>query len=222
MSRIGEKIMKVRIKNGMSRKQLAKRCGISESYISDVESGRKVINEQMTGLISKALGENLSEPMYDESEEPVQDEEAGIAQTDQRKEPTSEWESAFSSVIKDIPVYNIDMVQVGLRHLPVIGKRVEGYNPEKLIFVNAGDNSMGAFRIKKGDTVMVNLGSELSNGFFLLEYQGERMIRQIKLLYGSKVLLLYGDGDVKTLAVAQREIKIIGRCIKAEFNLTGN
>lgn len=41
MSRIGQDINKVRLKKGMTPKQLAKALGVSERYILDIESGKK-------------------------------------------------------------------------------------------------------------------------------------------------------------------------------------
>ena len=52
MSRIGEKIKNLRNKKGLTQKQLSKKLGVSESFINDIELGRKIINESlMTKLL---------------------------------------------------------------------------------------------------------------------------------------------------------------------------
>ncbi|MEL7598249.1 MAG: helix-turn-helix transcriptional regulator, partial [Clostridiaceae bacterium] len=45
MSRIGDKIKEVRLSSKLTEKQLAKKLGVAESFIKDVELGRKVANE---------------------------------------------------------------------------------------------------------------------------------------------------------------------------------
>ena len=43
MSRVGQRIKEARLKSGMSQKVLAKKLGVAEKYINDVELGRKVV-----------------------------------------------------------------------------------------------------------------------------------------------------------------------------------
>ena len=47
MNRVAQKIKDARLKSGMSEKQLAKKCGLSVSYILQIETGKKIINEKM-------------------------------------------------------------------------------------------------------------------------------------------------------------------------------
>ena len=224
MGRIGEKIKKLRTEKGLAQKQLAKKCGISESYISEIESGKRVINESMIKKMSVILGMDISESLFDE-EATIKYVNVQVEKHDKelnaKKNPLPEWQSAFSNIIKDIPIYDIDMNEkLGFKHLPVMDKKVEGYNPDKLIYISMPDNSLSGFRIKKGDIIMVLLYSEpLSKGFFLIECDGRKLIRNIKRLDGNSMLLLSNDSELKTDTRDIHSIKIIGHCIKVEFDL---
>lgn len=61
MNRVAENIKRIRESSGMSAKTLGKKLGVSESYIIDVEQGKKVINENMITRISKILGKRVND-----------------------------------------------------------------------------------------------------------------------------------------------------------------
>lgn len=224
MSRIGDKIKKARIEKNMDLKQLAKLCGVSQTYMADVESGKRVVNDSMIKRISKILDKNLDEPLYMEEEtveEPkVVENRTAKVKTD-KIEMAPGWESAFSNIIKDIPVYDMDMSKVtGYRHFPVMDRKVEGHNPDKLIYITMADNSMSGFRLKKGDRILVLQNPEImNNGLCFIEYDGKKAVRQVKRLDGDKILLLSHYNEVKTDTRSVREIKVIGHCLRAEIDL---
>ena len=56
MSRLGETIRAARVKAKMTEKALAKKCGLAESVIKDIESGRRIASERQTQQILKVLG----------------------------------------------------------------------------------------------------------------------------------------------------------------------
>jgi Predicted transcription factor, homolog of eukaryotic MBF1 len=218
MNRIAEKIKLVRNQKGLSVKQLAKKCGIAESYLADIESGKKVINESMIKRISGILGSDLYEPLYQDDEALQEENEPKV---EVKANPNPEWQSAFTNIIKDIPVYTVNMDKaIGYKHLPVIDKKVEGYNPDKLIFLAMPDNTLSGFRIQKGDIIMTVLGSEVANGFYFVELDGSRSIKQLKLLGGGKVLIISNDSGIRADTRDLHEIKILGRCIRVEIELT--
>ena len=61
MSTVGERIKQGRNTKGMTQKQLAKKLGVSENYINDVENGRKVVEEKFIERVGKVLGGDLAE-----------------------------------------------------------------------------------------------------------------------------------------------------------------
>lgn len=221
MSRVGDMIKKTRTERGLTQKQLAKKCGLSESYITDIESGKRVINENLIKRISGILGRDINEPLYEaEDEDEIETEQEEIRPKAEPRVPNAEWQSAFSSVIKDIPVFTIEMDKAAeYKHLPVIDRKVEGYNPDKLVFMRVPDNSLAGFRVRKGDLLMIALGGECSTGFYLMEYDGQRVIRQTKLLGNGKILIVSSNGEISTETKDLKEIKVLGHCIRAEFKL---
>ena len=56
MSRLGDTIQKARIKARMTEKALGRKCGLAESFIKDVESGRKIVSDEQAQRILKVLG----------------------------------------------------------------------------------------------------------------------------------------------------------------------
>ena len=45
MSRLGDLILLERTRQKLTRKQVARKCGVSEGYIKDVEEGRRILRE---------------------------------------------------------------------------------------------------------------------------------------------------------------------------------
>ena len=61
MSRIGDKIKEARLKANIPQKALAKKLGVSEKYINEVEMGRKVAQECFINKASKILNVDLND-----------------------------------------------------------------------------------------------------------------------------------------------------------------
>ena len=61
MSRVGEKIKEARLKSGMTQKALAKKLGVAEKYINEVEMGRKVVQESFIDRAAKILKVDLND-----------------------------------------------------------------------------------------------------------------------------------------------------------------
>ena len=61
MSRAGEKLKDIRVKLGLSQKALAKKMGVAESFINEVETGRKILNEAMMNKLSIIAGKDIND-----------------------------------------------------------------------------------------------------------------------------------------------------------------
>lgn len=222
MSRIGEKIKQVRTNSGISKKQLAKKLGVSENFINDVETGRKVINASLIDRISKVLGQNINDITMSFEEEifPEENEKNNnnVKKNDEVKEV---WNDAFSSVLKTVPVYRYDMKDVvSSRQMPIIGNKVEGFAPDKVFFLIIENNDMIGFRIGKGDIAFAHTVSEApNNSICLVEYDNQRVIRQIKKLDSNKVLLISNEGSVKTHTINLKEVNVIAKLERVEIKL---
>ena len=56
MSRLGDLIRTERLRARMTPKQVAKKCGVSESYIMAVEAGTRIIADDQARRILKTIG----------------------------------------------------------------------------------------------------------------------------------------------------------------------
>ena len=56
MSRLGDLIRTERIRQKLTPKQVARKCGVSESYIVAVEAGTRIIGDDQARRILKTIG----------------------------------------------------------------------------------------------------------------------------------------------------------------------
>ncbi len=222
MSRLGSQISTIRSKIGMTQKQLGKKLGVSEKIVSELESGKRILNDDLINRISKILGQDINDLMVYEKEEDFK-EEKNITEVKKVKEVKIQetWNDAFSSVLKKIPVYKYDLSKVlDTKQLPIISNKVEGYSKDKVVFLKIEEDDMIGFRIAKGDIAFGYINHEVeNNSICLLEYNGERMIRQVKRLDGNKVLLISNKGSVKTETVSIKDIKVLVKLDRVEIKL---
>ncbi|SCJ94793.1 anaerobic benzoate catabolism transcriptional regulator [uncultured Clostridium sp.] len=223
MSRVGQRIKEARLKSGMSQKILAKKLGVAEKYINDVELGRKVVQESFIDKAAKILNTDLNDINMVVTDEALMEERKTL---DVNKKPkkveTSEvWNDAFASVLKSVPVfdYSLDSIK-GKKELPVHSNKVEGFPQDKVLYIEIQDNDMSGFRMVKGDLAFSHLVKEPSNnGIFLLDYKGERIIRQLKSLGNSKYLLVSNGGALLTETVTVKDFDVVAKLERIEINL---
>ncbi|GAA0078481.1 LexA family transcriptional regulator [Clostridium sp. CTA-5] len=222
MSRVGEKIKQAREKNGISAKVLAKKLGVAEKYINDIELGRKVANESFIERAAKFLKTDLNDISMVVTDEELMKEKKSIKELPNKKIEKSEvWTDAFASVIKSVPIYDYSLSnKKGSKELPIHSNKVEGYPQDKVFYLEIEDDEMTGFRMLKGDLVFAHIVKELSNnGLFLIEYKGKRKIRQIKSLGNSKVLLVSNSGSLLTETMEVKEISVIAKLERIEITL---
>ena len=53
--KLGRKIRETRVKEGYSQEELASRCGLHRTYISDIERGERNVSVENIEKIAKAL-----------------------------------------------------------------------------------------------------------------------------------------------------------------------
>lgn len=229
MSRVAEKIKEARMKAKLTEKELAKKCGLTANYIIQIESGKKVVNEKLAESILNVLGEKLDfMSMADVAEKEAQNapEKKNKAEAIKKEEfyeikPTEQWADALANIIKKFPIYDVKTNKVvGNKELPVMGKKVEGYNWDKILFVQASDNDMENLRIKKEDIVMVYLTNEIqNNSVYLFEIENKKMMRQLRKESNNKVVISLGNKNNEPMITDLNKIKIIGKCVKVEVDL---
>jgi len=224
MSGIGDKIKNARNAKGLSQKQLAKKLGVAEGFINEVESGRKVVNEKLMDRIGKVLGgdlENMSSMLNN-----LIVEEEKVRDTVKRPTKVVEaindvWNDALGSVLKSVGIYKYDLNKpIGKRELPIISNKIEGFSQDKVLYLEIEDDDLMGFRICKGDLAFANLTSEVeNNAICLIDYNGERVLRQIKKLDANKILLISNRGSLRTETVSPKDIKVIAKLNRLEIKL---
>ncbi|MHB8063250.1 MAG: helix-turn-helix domain-containing protein [Ruminiclostridium sp.] len=243
MSRIGQEINKLRLQKGMSSKQLAKKLGVSEGFVLEIESGKKIINDDMIGRVSKALDFELGpiglfasddklgqvQTQTDDSSSRTSlrtgasDNTASTAATKASvQQPVQEvWDDAFGNILKTVPIYDYRMDKIiDKKLLPIEKNKVEGFQKEKVFYLNIEAGDMVGFRIFKGDRALCVLTNEItSDGIFFVEYSGTRAVRQVKRLQADKLLLICNKGSLITETISTKDIKVLARLIKLEIIL---
>ena len=59
--KLGRKIRETRVKEGYSQEELASRCGLHRTYISDIERGERNVSVENIEKIAKALKTEANE-----------------------------------------------------------------------------------------------------------------------------------------------------------------
>jgi len=72
---IGERIKKIRLKKGLNQVDIYSKIGLSSSYYSEIENGKKNVTIETLEKICKVLGLSLSEFFSDDTEKIVIDNE---------------------------------------------------------------------------------------------------------------------------------------------------
>jgi transcriptional regulator with XRE-family HTH domain len=224
MNRLAIKIKEARLKAGLTEKQLAKKCGFAASYIIQIESGKKIVKEQIAEKILKELGEKaeLFETDSVKEEEPAKSKVATkpVQPVVYDVKPNEQWADALAGVIKKFPIYDCNTNKVvSYKELPILGKKIEGHNPDKIMFVKASNNDMNALRISMGDVITVSMTKEIqNNSIYLIEVDNKKVIRKIRK-ENNKLTLSRGIKGEEPLVMNLNKIKLIGKCIKVEFAL---
>ncbi len=225
MSRVGDRIKEARLKANMPQKALAKKLGVSEKYINEVELGRKIAQESFINKVSKVLNADLNDISMVATDEDLMEEKKSFREansTSKKNNKSNEvWENAFSSVLRNVPIYDYSLKNIkGHKELPIHSNKIEGYNQDKVLYIEVSDDEMSGFRMLKGDLVFGHLVTELNqNGFYLVEYKGETKIREIRRLDNSKALLMNNRGSLMTETVEVRNIKVIAKLDRIEIKL---
>lgn len=227
MSRVGEKVKRARENNKLTQKQLAKKLGVSEGFINEVESGRRIINENLIGRISKVLKTDINDIGMSVEEESQNERTTSSSYIKENKTaPKGEikdiWNKAFGDVMKNVPIYDYSLKSIkGYRERAIHSNNIEGYNQDKVFFVEVEDTDMTGYRIEKGDIAFCVSIKEIENNILcLVEYKGKKAIRAVKKLDNAKVLLLSNErGGVRTETVLIKELRVIAKVLKLEISL---
>ena len=138
MSRVGERIKEAREKSGMTQKALAKKLGVAEKFVNEVETGRKIINESLISKVSKVLNTDLNDINMVVTDEELQKELKAEKQLRQTKpaDVNEVWNQAFGSVLKNVPIYDYSLAQVkGYKQLATASNKIDGHTANKVFYL---------------------------------------------------------------------------------------
>jgi transcriptional regulator with XRE-family HTH domain len=243
MSRLGDLIRLERTRQGLTFKQVAKKCGVSDKYLMEVESGKRIIADDQARRILKAIGlqETRTEAEFtlDDIAATV-DLQSAVTPTLQqvvpdkkltKKEkqggdgdnpavPGSIWLDALAGVLKHVPVYNAAMKEVDHRLLPITNGKIEGANPDKVYYLSAPDNLMRGFRVMKGDYLLVVPASGPVDGaLMVLDTPFGKVLRKTVLMPGFQVMLQTYDDRCESEIKNLNEVTVVGKCVRLEAEL---
>ena len=245
MSRLGDLIKLERTRRGLSVKQVAKKCGVSEKYLLDVELGTRIIADDQARRILRSMGmQQQTEADFslddiaatvdlqtatDEMQRAraaaakaakAKPEAEKVASAGDEVVPGSIWLDALSSVLKRVPVYNAVMKEIGHRLLPVENGRIEDAAPDKVFYFMAPDDEMRGFRVTRGDLVLVvPASSPVDGAIMLIQTPQCRVLRLVKRLDNFKLLLQRYDAACESEIVQVEDLHVVGRCVRLEAEL---
>ena len=146
MSRLGDSIRAARLKAKMSEKALGKKCGMAESVIKEIESGRRIVSDEQAQRILKLLG--ADSPVSTELDVAAEPEvklrprprayvlplsPESPQQESAARESSDAWLDALGGVVKRVPVSNEQGVVIDHVLTPIIGGKIEGGAPDKVL-----------------------------------------------------------------------------------------
>lgn len=242
MSRLGDLIRTERVRAKMTPKQVAKKCGVAESFIVAVEAGTRIIADDQARRILKTIGlkehneadftlddiaatvdlASVQPQMAKAVAQPKPKVVEKVASTEEKDESVvgSVWLDALTSVLKHVPVMNAVMKPVDHKLLPIQGGKIEGANPDKVFYFLAPDDSMRGFRIHAGDhALVVPSQSPVDGAVMLVEYNNHRYLRKVKKLDTYQVLLQSYDREYDAVTAKLGDVNFIGRVVKLEITL---
>lgn len=236
MSRLGDTIRAGREKKGMTLKALGKKCGVSESFIAEVESGRRIVSDDQAQRILKVLG--VQNPVSTELEvaqeapqpvrprprpyvlpvERTQPEASKVASAGEESGGTGDaWLDALGGVVKRVPILGEDGVVIDHRLLPVIGGKIEGGAPDKVLIYRCPDDALRGFRIYAGDLLLtVPASSAVDDAIMLLSYRERRLVRKVRKLDGGRLMLQSYDREFSSETTDAKNVLILGHCVRLE------
>ena len=227
MSRLGETIRSARIQAKMTEKALAKKCGMAEGVIKDIESGRRIVSDGQAQRILKILGvENPVSAELEVAQEPEvplrprpRPYKLPVSEPETRQEGDSAaWLDALGGVVKRVPVTDEDSTVIDHVLVPIVGGKIEGGAPDKVFYFRCPDDALRGYRIHAGDLCVPTQKVE-DGAISLFLLNGKRAARKANKLDGSRIHLQSYDREFTSQTLPAAEARVLARCVKLERRL---
>ena len=228
MSRLGDTIRAARLKAKLTEKALGKKCGLAEGFIRDVESGRRIVSDDQAQRILKVLG--VANPVSTElevaAEPPVKlrpKPRAYVLPVEEQvenarraaEESSDAWLDALGGVVKRVPVMSADGLVIDHVLTPIVGGKIEGGAPDKVLYYRCPDDMLRGFRVHAGDLLLTVPAAKVEDGaLMLVEHGGERMVRKLLKLDGGRIQMQAFDHEFTAAIGTIMDVKVLGRCVK--------
>ena len=137
-------------------------------------------------------------------------------------EAADAWLDALGGVVKRVPVIGEDNVVIDHVLTPVIGGKIEGGHPEKVLYYRCPDDSLRGFRIYAGDLLLtVPAKAVVSNAIMLIQRDGQRIARKITKMDGGRLNVQSFDVDFVSEILPAQDVYVLGLCVKLVRSLEG-
>lgn len=233
MSRLGDSIRAARLKAKMTEKALGKKCGMAESVIKEIESGRRIVSDEQAQRILKLLG--ADSPVSTELDVAVEPEvklrprprayvlplsPESPQQESAARESSDAWLDALGGVVKRVPVSDEQGVVIDHVLTPIIGGKIEGGAPDKVLYYRCPDNALRGFRVYAGDLLLTVPASKAEDDrIMLICYKGQRIVRKLLRLDGNRIQMQTFDSEFRAEIAPSNEVQVLGRCVRLQRTL---
>ena len=233
MSRLGDSIRAARLKAKMTEKGLGKKCGMAESVIKEIESGRRIVSDEQAQRILKLLG--ADSPVSTELDVAAEPEvklrprprayvlplsPESPQQESAARESSDAWLDALGGVVKRVPVSDEQGVVIDHVLTPIIGGKIEGGAPDKVLYYRCPDNALRGFRVYAGDLLLTVPASKAEDDrIMLICYKGQRIVRKLLRLDGNRIQMQTFDSEFRAEIAPSSEVQVLGRCVRLQRTL---
>lgn len=233
MSRLGDSIRAARLKAKMTEKALGKKCGMAERVIKEIESGRRIVSDEQAQRILKLLG--ADSPVSTELDVAAEPEvklrprprayvlplsPESPQQESAARESSDAWLDALGGVVKRVPVSDEQGVVIDHVLTPIIGGKIEGGAPDKVLYYRCPDNALRGFRVYAGDLLLTVPASKAEDDrIMLICYKGQRIVRKLLRLDGNRIQMQTFDSEFRAEIAPSNEVQVLGRCVRLQRTL---
>ncbi len=233
MSRLGDSIRAARLKAKMTEKALGKKCGMAESVIKEIESGRRIVSDEQAQRILRLLG--ADSPVSTELDVAAEPEvklrprprayvlplsPESPQQESAARESSDAWLDALGGVVKRVPVSDEQGVVIDHVLTPIIGGKIEGGAPDKVLYYRCPDNALRGFRVYAGDLLLTVPASKAEDDrIMLICYKGQRIVRKLLRLDGNRIQMQTFDSEFRAEIAPSSEVQVLGRCVRLQRTL---
>ena len=136
------------------------------------------------------------------------------------RESSDAWLDALGGVVKRVPVSDEQGVVIDHVLTPIIGGKIEGGAPDKVLYYRCPDNALRGFRVYAGDLLLTVPASKAEDDrIMLICYKGQRIVRKLLRLDGNRIQMQTFDSEFRAEIAPSNEVQVLGRCVRLQRTL---